>query len=134
MSARELPEPTNRIVRFGAVALTTALVGAGIAALAALIAASAMKDSGNGIGDLIAAIVSLLVGYPAGVGIGIILIKKLLRWRGSVVFGIAGAFLAAVLTMVAAEPLHLNVNTQVLMSVYFVTVAVCAAAGFLYRR
>ncbi|MBN1857234.1 MAG: hypothetical protein JW846_09835 [Dehalococcoidia bacterium] len=134
MDPRRISEPSNRLARFAAVALSVAVVGSGIAALAAFIAAQVMKGRATMIGDIVAVVVSLLIAYPSGVGIGIILVRKMLKWRGSVVLGIAGAFVAAVLTMVAAEPLHLNVNTQVLMSVYFVTVAVCAAAGFLYRR
>lgn len=105
MKSRGIPEPTNKVLRFGGVALSAALVGAGIAALAALIAAQAMKGRSTGIGDLVAVVVSLLIGYPVGVGIGTILVKKLLRWSGSVAFGVVAAFLGAGLTMIKVDPI-----------------------------
>ena len=115
-------------------ALSVALVGEGIAALAPLIATQVMKEKTTGIGDIVAVVVSLLVGYPSGVGIGIVLVKRILRWSGSVAFGVIAAFLGALLTMIAAEPLHLKMKTGLLMGVYSMCVTVGAATGVLYRR
>ena len=115
-------------------ALSVALVGEGIAALAAHIATQMMTDRATGIGDFVAVVVSLLIGYPAGVAIGIILVRKLFRWNGSVVSDVSATILGAVLTLIAADLSHLKMKTGLLMRVYSVCVAVGAATGVMYRR
>lgn len=47
---------------------------------------------------------------------------------------VSATILGAVLTLVAADPLHLKMKTGLLMGVYSMCVAVRAATGVLYRR
>ena len=126
--------PRNPLIETVKTALVMALVGAGIAALAALVAAQMMKGRTTGIGDIVAVVLSLMFGYPAGACIGLLLARRFLRQQGSLLFGIGGAIIGAVLTMVMAEPLHLNLESGVMIATYVCNVAILGAVGHTLGR
>jgi len=120
----------SSVVKVIALALGIGLVGAGVAALAALVAARAMEGRTTGFGGIVAVLASLLIGYPAGTCIGILLAKRVFHQRGSLWLGFGGVVVGAVLTMIMAEPLQLNVNTSLLMATYACSVAILGAVGY----
>jgi len=124
--------PRNGVVRALAVVVFLILCGAAVAT-AALVSARVMEGRATGIGDLVAVIVSMLVGYSVGVCAGGVTLRRLLRWDGSDARGAIGAVLGAVLVMVAAEPLRLNAESDVLLVTYALCIAVFAAVGFQSR-
>lgn len=105
---------------------------AGIAG--ALAGAFLMKGQLAGFGDLAGALMGLIIGYPIGVIIGIILMNKALHHQGSLLFGIAGCILGALLTMGLAEPLNLNLNPNILFGAFFLGVPLLGMIGFHLKR
>jgi hypothetical protein len=61
----------------------------------------------------------MMVGYPVGVIIGIILVSKLLHYSGSLWTGVLGSILGAVITTGLAEPLNVNLNQALLFTGFF---------------
>ena len=101
--------------------------------LSALIAAQIMKGRTTGIGDLVAVIVSVLIGFPVGVSAGLAVLKHVLRWPGSLLRGVVGAVLGALFVMLAAEPLRLNAESELLLLTYALCIVVFAVVGFVSR-
>jgi len=120
----------SSVVKVAILALGIGLVGAGIAALTALVAAKAMEGRTTGFGGIVAVLSSLLIGYPAGTCIGILLARRVFHQAGSLWLGFGGVVLGAVLTMVLAEPLQLNLNTGLLMTTYACSVAILGSVGY----
>ncbi len=87
-----------------------------------------------GFGALGLAIGGVIIGYPTGIIVGIIAIKKFLHQRGSLLFAILGSIIGAVIVMLLAEPLNLNSNTNLLFGVFFLSVPVFCLAGFYLKR
>ena len=117
-------------MKVAVLALGIGLVGAGVAALAALVAARAMEGRTTGFGGIVAVLSSLLIGYPAGTCIGLLLARRVFRQRGSLWLGFGGVVVGAVLTMVMAEPLHLNLNTGLLIATYACSAAILGSLGY----
>jgi len=93
-----------------------------------------MEGRTTGIGDIVAVVVSMLAGFPLGVCAGLVALRRVLHWPGNLVRGIIGAVLGAVFVMLAAEPLRLNADTDLLLVTYALCITVFATAGFVSRR
>ena len=76
----------------------------------------------------------LVLGYPTGIIVCIILIKRILHQHGSLLLGIVGSIMGAVVTIALAEPLHLNSNGNLLFGVFFISVPVFCLVGFFLKR
>ena len=124
---------TGKIAKFIKITLGTAIIGILLGLIAVLIVALLMKES-VGFGALGLAIGGVLVGYPVGVIIGIILTKKAFHYRGSLLLGVLGSFLGVVITVAAAEPLNLNTNPNILFAVFFLSIPVLCTVGFLLKN
>jgi len=122
----------SKIGKFIKITLGTAIVGILIGLIAVLIVSLLMKES-VGFGALGLALAGALVGYPVGVIVGIILAKKFFHYRGSLLLGILGSVLGAVITLAATEPLNLNANPNVLFAVFFLSVPILCTTGFLLK-
>ena len=119
-------------MKVAVLALGIGLVGVGVAALAGLLAGGVMQGRTTGFGGIVAVLLSLLIGYPAGACIGIVLAKRVFHQRGSLWLGFGGVVVGAVLTMVMAEPLRLNSDTSLLLGMYACSSALLGAGGFLW--
>ena len=106
----------------------------GFTSIGALIGGKVLGDDSVGFASLGLAIGGIIVGYPTGIIVGIVLIKKILHQRGSLLLGIVGSIIGAVVTMVLAEPLHLNSNTNLLFGIFLLIVPVFCLLGFYLRR
>jgi len=83
---------------------------------------------------MVAGVVSMLVGFPLCVCAGLVVLRRVLRWSGSLVRGIAGAVIGALFVMLAAEPLRLNANSELLLATYALCITVFATVGYTSRR
>lgn len=106
------------------------MCGALVAAASSLVAAHFMKGRAGGFGDLAALVLGLTLGYLGGVGLGVVLARRVLRQDGSTAGGMVGAVLGALFVLLTAEPLRLNAESGVLLVTYALCVAVFAAVGF----
>ncbi len=122
----------GKIGKFIKITLGTAIVGISLGLIAVLLVSLFMKES-VGFAALGLALGGVLVGYPVGVIIGIILTKKVFHYRGSLLLGILGSVLGIVITVAGAEPLNLNTNPNILFAVFFLSVPVLCTTGFLLK-
>jgi len=93
-----------------------------------------MEGRTTGIGDIVAVVVSMLAGLPLGACAGVVVLRRVFRWPGGLVRGVVGAFLGAVFVMLAAEPLRLNADTDLLLVTYALCITVFATVGFVSRN
>jgi hypothetical protein len=128
-------------IRFVAQALGGALFGVALGGAAGLIGARLFAGASDGWGDLIAAIIGAIIGYTIGVSLGVYLIGRWLNRRDGIAtrrsaywLALLGAVAGAALVMLAAEPLHLNSNTAVLQTFFFILPPIGATLGFNMRR
>ncbi len=132
MSGKDPVTTAGKIGKFVKITLGTGIVGILLGLIAVLVVALFMKES-VGFGALGLALAGVLVGYPVGVIIGIILTKKVFHYRGSLLLGILGSVLGVIITMGAAEPLNLNTNPNILFAVFFLSVPILCTIGFLLK-
>jgi len=125
---------TGRIFKFILMAIGLGILGILFAVIGALIGGRALGGDSIGFGALGLAIGGVIIGYPTGIIVGIVSIKKILHQRGSLLLGILGSIIGAVITMVLAEPLNLNSNTNLLFGVFFLSVPVFCLVGFFLKR
>lgn len=87
------------------------------------------NDAG-GFGDLVGGIMGMVFGYPVGVVLGLWLYGRIFKYPGSIWLALAGSIMGVVLVFGLAEPLNLNLNTDVLLVSYFTLTAVLATWGY----
>jgi hypothetical protein len=75
-----------------------------------------------------------VVGYPIGVIIGLLLVDRLLHYRGSLWLGAVGSILGAALVIGLAEPLGLNLSPELLWAGLLVLPPLLGAIGFHLKR
>jgi hypothetical protein len=110
------------------------LIGIIFGVAGAWIGGSIPGDDSIGFASLGLAIGGLVVGYPAGIILGIVLIRKVLRQPGSLLLGILGSIAGAAITLVLAEPLNLNSSSNLLFGTFLVAVPVFSTVGYYLRR
>ncbi|MDP2719971.1 MAG: hypothetical protein Q8P44_09135 [Dehalococcoidia bacterium] len=110
------------------------VIGMMFAAAGTLVGGKVLGGDSSGFGALGLAIGGIIIGYLAGIIVGIALIKKILHRRGSLLLGIIGSLFGAVLILVLAEPLNLNSNPNLLFGVFFLTVPLFCLVGFFSKR
>lgn len=124
----------RRIFQFVLMAVGLGLLGIVFAVIGALIGGRVLGSDSAGFGALGLAIGGVIIGYPAGIIVGIISIKRILHQKGSLLLGILGSIIGAVTTMILAEPLSLNSNINLLFGVFFLSVPVFCLVGFFLKR
>ena len=110
------------------------VLGIAFGVIGALIGGKILGSDSVGFGALGLAIGGVIIGYPTGIIVGIISIRKILHQQGSLLLGIVGSIIGAVITIFAIEPLNLNSNTNLLFGVFFLSVPVFCLVGFYLRR
>ena len=114
--------------------ITIAIIGAIFGFLAALIGAQLLQDGAAGFGGLVGALAGMVIGYPIGVVIGIFLINKVIRYRGSLLFGAVGSIIGVVVIIGLAEPLGINNNPDLLWALILLLPPLLGTIGFHLRR
>lgn len=92
------------------------------------------SEANNGWNDLIGSVLGALAGYALGAPLGVGAAAALLNQRGRPLLSMLGSILGGVLTLLLAEPLHLNQNSNLLVTMYALLVLVGALGGFHLRR
>jgi len=123
----------GKIGKFIKITLGTATVGISLGLIAVLLVSLFMKES-VGFAALGLALGGVLIGYPVGVIVGIILTKKVFHYRGSLLLGILGSILGLIITVATAEPLNLNANVNVLFAVFLLSIPILCTIGFLLKN
>ena len=124
----------ERIFKFILMTIGLGVLGIVFGIIGALIGGKVLGGDSVGFGALGLAIGGVIIGYPTGIIVGIISIKKILHQKGSLLLGILGSIIGAVITIFLAEPLNLNSNTNLLFGVFFLNVPVFCLIGFFLRR
>lgn len=119
---------------FAGMVIGTAFAGLLFGLSAALIGASILRGEVAGFGDLVGAIGGMVIGYPIGVIVGILLVNKLLHYRGSLLLGGLGSILGGAITIGLAEPLGLNLNPNLLWASFLLAPPLLGTIGFHLRR
>ena len=91
------------------------------------------RDDSSGFGALGLAIGGAMVGYPLGAVAGLFLLRRVVRMRGWLLLGIIGAFVGAAVPVGIASIANGSIAPDALIGVYFVSVPVLCAIGFLAR-
>lgn len=130
--AKKSSSIAETILNYALMIIVLGVFGVVFAILGALTGGRVLARNSFGFGGPGLAIGGLLVGYPLGMIIGIILIKKILHRQGSMLLGISGSIFGVVITLVLSL-LNLN-NPGLLFWVFFLSVPVFCLAGFLLKR
>jgi hypothetical protein len=124
----------KNIVKFVIMTIGLGIIGIIFGLVGALIGGKVLGGDSFGFGALGLALGGVIIGYPTGIIVGIVLIKKILHRRGSLLLGILGSIFGAVITMVVAEPLNLNSNPNLLFGALFLSVPLFCLVGFFLKR
>jgi len=124
----------RRIIPFLGKVVGLGIIGGVGCVAGALTGVFILKENVFGFGGLVGAVMGMIIGYMVGVIAGFILMAKVFRSRGSLLFGILACITAVILTFILAEPLKLNVNPNILFAVFFLSVPLLGMAGFGLRR
>ncbi len=125
---------TRKIVKFVIMTISLGVLGIVFGIIGALIGGRALGSDSVGFGALGLAIGGVIIGYPAGIIVGIISIRKILHQQGSLLLGILGSIIGAVIIMVLAVPLNLNSNTNLLFGLFLLGVPAFCLIGFFLKR
>lgn len=125
---------TRKILRLVLMTLGLGVLGIIGGGIGALIGGKILGSDSFGFGALGLAIGGIIIGYPAGIIIGIIAIRKLFHHKGSLLLGIVGSIFGALIILLLAEPLNLNSNTDLLFVLFLISVPVFCLAGFLLKK
>ncbi len=122
------------IVKFVFMAIGLGITGIVFGLIGALIGGKVLGGDSFGFGALGLALGGIIIGYPTGIIVGIVSIKKILHQRGSLLLGILGSIIGSVIIMALAEPLNLNSNPNLLFGAFFLSVPFFCLGGFFLRK
>ena len=125
---------SGKMIRFIIMAFVLAVTGIIFAIIGAFIGGRILGSDAAGFGALGLAIGGILVGYPTGIIVGILLVKWLFHQKGSVLLGLMGGIIGTVTTVALSEPLNLNSNSYLLFGVFFVLVTGLSLGGFYLKK
>lgn len=118
------------ILKFAGFAIGLGVVGILFGILFAFI--GGVSTGENTFGALGLAFLGFIAGYLLGIIAGIIVIKKWLRQRGSLVLGVAGSIIGAVLTVLMGVAWETD-SILILFLMFFTTPVLCLAGFYLKR-
>lgn len=107
-----------------------AIIGIAFAIAGAFIGGRVLGSDMVGFGALGLAIGGILVGFPLGTIVGLVLLRKVFHQKGSIWLGMLGAIIGTVATVVLSEPLNLNAHINLLLGVFFTIVPSLTLGGF----
>ena len=125
---------SGKIIKLLIMAFMLMVIGIIFAITGAFIGGRILGNDSVGFGALGLAIGGILVGYPSGIIVGILLINKLFHQKGSVLLSVIGSIIGAVATVALSEPLNLNSNSYLLFGAFFVLVTGLSLGGFYLKK
>jgi len=123
-----------KIFMFIIMMIALAAIGATFAVGGAFIGGRILGGNTEGFGALGLAIGGALVGYPLGIIVGLVLLKKLFHIRGSLLLGVSGAIIGTLAIVSLSEPLNLNSNINLLVGSFVLVVTGLSVGGLHIRR
>ncbi len=132
--AKKSTSLARKIVKFIFMTAGLGITGIVFGLLGALIGGKVLGGDSFGFGALGLALGGIIIGYPTGIIVGIVLIKKILHQRGSLLLGILGSIIGSVIIIALVEPLNLNSNSGLLFGAFLLSVPVFCLGGFLLRK
>jgi len=127
LKIKTLLKPALMVAGLGIFGLLTGFLGG-------FIGSWLLEGDAGGWGGLVGAVAGMVFGYPIGVAIGMVLVKTVIKYPGSLLLGIPAALLGAVLVMLLAEPLNLNVTPGLILGSLFILVPLAGTIGYHLRR
>lgn len=114
-------------------------IGIGVSGLilgfsGALVGIQILERELFGFGELAGALGGMIIGYPLGVIVGLILVNKILHHRGSLLFGITASCLGAAITIGLVEPININLSPDLLFTLFFLLVPLLGTIGFYLNK
>ena len=130
----EQPSPSTfkKTIKFLGMVMGLGIMGVVFGFLVALMGAVMLSGEIFGFGALVGAVGGMLLGYPIGVLVGIVVINRFFHYRGSVLFGILGGFLGGVVVLGLGEIVALN--PPLMFSLFFLAVPVMCTAGYRLKK
>jgi len=119
--------------RFFLMVLVTLAAGLVLSVLMAIGGSYLLRDGAGGWGGLVGGIAGMVIGYPLGVMAGVVLARYLLKYCGSLWTGLVGALVPGFLILGLIEPLNLNQNPNLMLSIFFLVSPLMATFGFHLR-
>jgi hypothetical protein len=119
----------KRIIALISVMLGTALSGIAMAAVIAFVLSRVMSNSFGGWGGLLAAGIGIAAGYPAGIIIAQVVVKRAMHYPGSLLGGAAGV-MVGVLPLVVGEIWPLSLPAGGAAILLLVLCPLLGTAGF----
>lgn len=123
-----------KVFRFIMMMIALAAAGAIFAAAGVFIGGRILGSNAEGFGAIALAVGGAIAGYPLGVIVGMVLLKKLFHLKGSLLLGIAGTIVGTVATLALAEPLRLNSNINLLAAAFVLIVTGLSVGGLYLKR
>lgn len=133
MAQRPISPRTHGARRFFLITIGIAVSGLVCALVLVLAVSLLMRNDSSGFGALGLALGGAMLGYPLGAVASLLLLRRLLRINGWLLLGIIGAFVGAAVPVGIASIASGGIEPDVLIWVYFVSVPVLCAVGFLAR-
>ena len=113
--------------------LGTLTTGFALSILMAIGGSYLLRDGVGGWGGLVGGIAGMVIGYPLGVIAGVLLARYLLKYCGSLWLGLVGALVPGFVVLGLVEPLNLNQNPNLMLSIYFLATPLLATLAFHLR-
>jgi hypothetical protein len=101
-----------------------------IAIVSSLIGSALLGNGYAGWGGLVGAIAGMVIGYPLGVTIGLVIANLSVKYQGSLIYGLIGVIIPALLVITLSEALNLNANPNILFGIFFFVIPVLATLGY----
>jgi hypothetical protein len=115
--------------------LASSFGGYVIAILGVLVGSKVVDwNSFGGFGGLVGAIAGMIIGYPLGVTFSIMVFSRVFKYQGSILLAAAGAIAGMALTLILAEPLKLNSNSNLMLWTAVILTSLLATWGFHLKR
>lgn len=111
--------------------LGLAVFGLVIGFLSGYIGSRLLEGDAGGWGGLVGAIAGMVIGYPLGVITGMVLVKTVVKYPGSLLLGIPAVIVGAVAVIVLAEVIG---NADVTIGSLFVLAPLAGTIGYHLRR
>jgi hypothetical protein len=121
------------LVRLGLLVATVTAVGLLTALAVGLLAGFALRDQLFGFGGFAGAVGGVLAGYPLGVIGGLMVVRRIVRVRGSLWLGALGVLAGVGITALVAGPLNVITHPDAVFALYFVSISVLCGFGYLMR-
>ena len=124
----------RKTLRFVLTAIGLGIIGLAFSLGGALLGGRVIAGNSPGFAALGLAISGMLLGYPVGVIISLVLLKRLLHQAGSLWLGIAGCFVGLGIWIISATIFRLDTNSTLLLYFFFLIVPVLSLAGFQMKK